>query len=291
MFARLADRFVLRPSRNAIPASHKTRHTVRVEGRQVEVWIERTDGRAAPTIIPSVIGQPAPDLPDGNGRPDGERAPLPEPQIFVLKFNGAGGRAERASIHPLDFWSDVPGEIWSANPPGYGASEGRPSLQWLAPTGRAVLEELVKVAGSRPIVLTGNSLGTTVALRLAAEFAAVSNLAALLLRNPPPLRQLIAGKFGWRTLGLSLGVARQIPPDLDSVTNAARVKLPCVFMCAGCDRVVPPRFQQLIVNAYAGPKQVVTIPDADHVFMLSEPQLTEYGTALTWLRENSYRSF
>jgi len=285
MFARLADRFVLRPSRNAIPASHKTRHTVRVEGRQVEVWIERTDGRAAPTIIPSVNGQPVPALPDG------ERAPMPEPQIFVLKFNGAGGRAERASIHPLDFWSDVPGEIWSANPPGYGASEGRASLLWLAPMGRAVLEELLTVAGRRPIVLTGNSLGTTVALHLAAHYAAVPNLAALLLRNPPPLRQVIAGKFGWRTLGLSLGVARQIPPDLDSVTNAARVKLPCVFMCAGCDRVVPPRFQQLIVNAYVGPKQVVTIPDADHVFMLSEPQLTEYGTALTWLRENSYRSF
>src|SRR5262245_63161388 len=110
---------------------------------------------------------------------------------------------------------------------------------------------------------------------MAAEFAAVPNLAALLLRNPPPLRQLIAGKFGWRTLGLSLGVARQIPMDLDSVTNSARAKLPCVFMCAGCDRVVPPRFQQLIVGTYAGPKQVVTVPDADDVFLLCEPQLTE----------------
>lgn len=284
MFARLADRFVLMPSRNEIRAAHKTRRIVRVDGRQVEVWIERTDGRAPPTIIPSVNGQP---LPQGGNGHAASTTKLPEPQIFILKFNGAGGRAERTSIHPLDFWSDLPGEIWSPNPPGYGASEGKPSLKWLAPTGRAVLEELLQVAGSRPIVLTGNSLGTTVALHLAAQHARVPNLAGLILRNPPPLAQLIAGKFGWRTLGLSLGVARQIPRDLDSAANAALAKVPCVLLCAGRDRIVPPRFQQLIVRNYGGPKQVVTIPAADHVFELSEPDLTSYAAALTWLRNYS----
>lgn len=283
MFARLADRFVLMPSQNAIRAAHKVRRVVRVEGREVEVWIERTDGRAQPTIIPTVNGQPVEVQPGEVVRE--EALPPPEPQIFVLKFNGSGGRAERTSIHPLDFWSDVPGEIWSPNPPGYGASEGRPSLRWLAPTGRAVFAELLKVAGSRPIVVTGNSLGTTVALHLAAEFAGAGKIAALILRNPPPLRQLIAGKFGWRTLGLSLGVARQIPRELDSVANAARAQQPCVFVCAAADRVVPPRFQQLIRAAYAGPQQVVTIPAADHVFVLAEPQVGEYARALTWLRE------
>jgi len=283
MFARLADRFVLVPSRNAIRAAHKTRRTVRVAGREVEVWVERTDGRAEPTIIPTVNGELR-----LNGAPAG---PSPDPQIFILKFNGAGGRAERTSIHPLDFWSDLPGEIWSPNPPGYGASEGQPSLKWLAPTGRAVFEELLQVAGTRPIVLTGNSLGTTIALHLAARYASVRNLAALILRNPPPLKQLIAGKFGWRTLGLSLGVARQIPRDLDSPANAALARVPCVLLCSGRDRIVPPRFQRLIIEAYGGPKRIVTIPAADHVFELSEPDLTAYAQALTWLRASSASSF
>jgi pimeloyl-ACP methyl ester carboxylesterase len=234
-----------------------------------------------------VNGQPLRDPAGENGQPAG----LPEPQIFILKFNGAGGRAERTSIHPLDFWSDVPGEIWSPNPPGYGASEGKPSLKWLAPTGRAVLDELLQVAGDRPIVLTGNSLGTTVALHLAARYAGVANLAAMLLRNPPPLSELIRGKFGWRTLGLSLGVARQIPRDLDSTGNARRAKVPCVLLCSGRDRIVPPRFQQLIIEAYGGPKQVVTIPAADHVFELSEPDLTAYAAALSWLRAASSVKF
>src|SRR5262245_41249687 len=125
MFARLADRFVLMPSRNSIRADHKTRRTLKVDGREVEIWIERTDGRAPATIIPSVNGQPVKESAGGNGEP--LQVLLPEPQVFILKFNGAGGRAERTSIHPLDFWSDVPGEIWSPNPPGFGASEGKPS--------------------------------------------------------------------------------------------------------------------------------------------------------------------
>ncbi len=276
MFSRLADRFVLVPTRSPIRAEHKTRRLVRSAGGDVEAWIERTDGR----------GQPVIDLAGGQ-QPrarDASAGPLPEPQIFVLKFNGAGGRAERTSLHPLDFWSDVPGEVWSPNPPGYGGSAGRPSLKALAPAGRAVFEEMRRVADGRPVIVTGNSLGTAVALHLAAELGDVPNFAGLVLRNPPPLAQLIWGKFGWRTLGLSLGVARQIPAALDSVANAARARLPCVFLCAGRDRVVPPRFQQLIIAGYAGPKQVVSIPDADHVFVLAEPHLSQYGAALSWLR-------
>ena len=280
MFARLADRFVLCPSRNRIPAEHKGRRMVEAAKQNVEIWIERTDGRAPPVILPGMTS-----LSGIMSEPKRAAQPMPEPDIFVLKFNGAGGRAERTSIHPLDFWSDLPGEIWSPNPPGYGASEGRPRLMWLAPAGQAVFEELLAVAGSRPIVITGNSLGTTVALSVAAAFIHVPNLAGLILRNPPPLKQLIASKFGWRTLGLSRLVARQIPPELDSIANAARVRLPCVFLCSGRDRVVPPKFQGLIREAYSGPMRVVSIPAADHVFELGEPEISEYAKALIWLRQ------
>jgi hypothetical protein len=74
---------------------------------------------------------------------------------------------------------------------------------------------------------------------------------------------------------------------LDSVANASRVRLPCVLHCSGRDRVVPPRFQQLILDVYAGPKQVVTVPGADHVFVPSPEQTEEYGRAIRWLREES----
>jgi hypothetical protein len=50
-------------------------------------------------------------------------------------------------------------------------------------------------------------------------------------------------------------------------------------------RTVPARYQQLISTAYAGPKQVVELADADHVFEMTADEQRRYGAALTWLRE------
>jgi alpha-beta hydrolase superfamily lysophospholipase len=257
---RLADRLVLCPSSDPIPAPHKTRQTILCAGQQAEIWIDRVGEQAA------------------------------EPEIFVLKFNGAGGRAERATSHPFDYWTDLPGEVWSPNPPGYGGSEGPATLHSLAPLGRAAFETALEAAAARPIFISGNSLGTAVAIHVAAHFAGTPNLAGLILRNPPPLSQMIATKFGWRSAGLSLLVARQIPRELDSVLNAAQVPIPAVFLSSGRDRTVPPRFQQLVIDAYRGPKQVVTIPTADHVFTFAEDDHARYRAALEWLRSRSLRS-
>ena len=264
IFAQLADRFVLCPSRQAIHVPHKVRRLVASEGKQVEVWIERSTGGVSAEEIP----------------PTG-------PAVFVLKFNGTGGRAERATLHPLEVWQGLAGEVWSVNPPGYGGSEGRATLQSLAAAARAVFEELLAQAGNRPIIVTGNSLGTATALHVAAHFSGAANLAGLLLRNPPPLRELIRGRYGWRTLGLAHGVARHIPQELDSVTNAARIRVPCVIHSAGRDQIVPPRYQRLVIDAYAGPKRVVTVADGDHVFTLSPDEAEEYVQALQWLRGQS----
>jgi pimeloyl-ACP methyl ester carboxylesterase len=267
VFARLANRFVLCPSRQPITAPQKVRRVLACGGVEVEVWIERTSG----------VADAAPGAADE----------LPDPEVFILKFNGTGGRAERATVHPLEVWDGLPGEVWSVNPPGYGGSSGRASLRSLAGVAKAAFDELLATAGSRPIIVTGNSLGTATALHIAAHYADVPNLAGVVLRNPLPLRELIRGKFGWRTLGLAHGVAGQIPSELDSIANAARAKAPCVIHSAGRDRIVPPKYQQLVVQAYAGPKQVVTVADADHVFVLSPDDEANYVQALTWLQTES----
>jgi pimeloyl-ACP methyl ester carboxylesterase len=256
-FPRLADRLVLCPSRGRIDVPHKTRRTIVAGGHEIEIWIEQS--------IPGGV--------------------TTSPELFVLKFNGAGGRAERATAHPFDFWADLPGEVWSPNPPGFGGSEGPPSLKWLAAVGRDVFEAVRAEAAGRPIVISGNSLGTATALHVAAAFADEASLVGLILRNPPPLSHLIARKFGMRSLGLSLLVARQIPPELDSIANAAQCRVPAVFLCSGRDRIVPPWSQKLVIDAYAGEKRVVGVPDADHVFEFQQAELEEYGRALGWLRE------
>ena len=51
---------------------------------------------------------------------------LDDVDVFVLKFHGTAGRAERSTYHPMDYWSDLRAELWAVNPPGYGGSSDPP---------------------------------------------------------------------------------------------------------------------------------------------------------------------
>jgi len=255
MLSRFADRCIFCPTTDKLPTEGKRRLAIPFRGGELEVWTQRTAAAA-----------------DG----------APEPAIFVLKLAGTGGRAERASLHPFEAWPDMPGEVWAANPPGYGGSTGPATLRTFADSAEIVFQELVRVATGRPIVVTGNSLGTATALYLAARH---NEIAGVILRNPPPLRELIRSKFGWRTLGLGpLLVGSRIPPELDSIANARRALAPAVFLTSLRDRMVPPAVQRHVLDAYAGPKQIIELADADHAFEMTEDQQREYLSALHWLR-------
>ena len=249
MLARLADRLLLCPSRNVLPIDEKLPRRLPHRAGELEVFTMR---------------------------PEAAR----EPQAFVLKFSGAGGRAERAGIHPAEIWPQLNAEVWAVNYPGYGNSSGRASLNALVAAAQATYEHLAEIAAGRPIIVTGNSIGCTCALYLAARMP----IAALLLRNPPPLRQVIVGRFGWWNLGLGAGlIARQVPHELCSLSNAAQAQAPSVFVTSGADRIVPPQYQQRIFDAYAGPKRQIVDPAADHATPLASELEPEYRQALDWL--------
>src|SRR4029077_9318100 len=76
---------------------------------------------------------------------------------------------------------------------------------------------------------------------------------------------IILRNYGWWNLWLLAGpLALQIPRELDSVANAKRIHAPGIFLLAENDEIVPPKFQRLVVDAFAGEKQVVTLPGAYH---------------------------
>ena len=254
MLSRFADRCIFCPTTDKLPIEGKQRRAIPFRGGEIEVWIQRTEA-------------------------------ADEPQSFVLKLAGTGGRAERATLHPFEAWPDLTGEVWAPNPPGYGGSTGPATLGTFAAAAETVFQDLSTTARGRPIVVAGNSLGTTTALYLAARYPSI---AGLILRNPPPLRELIRGKFGWRTLGLaSLLVGSRIPAELDSIANARLAKMPAVILTSLKDRMVPPAIQRHVIDAYAGPKRVVSLEGADHAFELTEAQQREYLAALHWLRAAS----
>ena len=256
MLQRIADSIILCPSRETIRVEHKSARVLSCVTGDVDIWVQRRSNSAAHS-----------------------------PELFVLKFGGAGSRAERATMFPLDFWDDLAAEIWAPNWPGFGKSVGRASVRHLAEVGAECYQEIRRAAGGRPIVVTGNSLGTTVAMSVAAQFR---DMAGLILRNPPPLRQLILGKHGWYSLfaGAWL-IAQCVPASLNSVANARGSDVPALFITSGRDRVVPPEYQQVVYDAYAGPKQNLVLPNADHADFPDEADLSAFHQHMQWLRQRA----
>jgi pimeloyl-ACP methyl ester carboxylesterase len=202
--------------------------------------------------------------------------------VYVLKFPGTASRAEDATQLVDNCWPGLCVEIWAVNPPGYGGSSGRPSLRHIPTMASLALHALGPRVSERPLVVAGGSLGCVSALYLAAN----QPIDGLLLQNPPALREVIHAQSGWWHFGWAkAALARQIPETLDSISNAAASPVPALFLVARRDRIVPAPLQQKIIDAYAGPKQVLNRPHADHDTPLDEDDLQELRSLAAWLQE------
>jgi len=249
-FGGCADRMILFPTTQPRDPRGATRLTVEQDGKTIEVWVARS---------PAVRG---------------------EPEAFVLEFTGNASRAEDVASHSAARWSNLPVEIWAMNYPGYGGSSGSASLSRIAPAAEKTFDALKAVAGDRPIFVEGNSIGTTAALHL----GATRPVAGLVLQNSPPLRQMIWREHGWWNAWLLAGpVGLSIPAQLDSVANARRCTAPAIFVQSSADEVIPTKYQDLIINAYKAPRNVMTLRGADHNWTFNNSQTRDFSMHLAWL--------
>ncbi len=209
------------------------------------------------------------------------------PKAYVLFFTGKGDRADRWTTIVAQSWGKFPVEVWGMNYPGSGGSEGPTRLDRVVPDAVGVFDAIRERGGGRPIFLHSASFGTAVALGVAAQ----RPVAGLLLQNPPALKQLLLGHYGWWNLWLiAIPVTHQIPGDLDSIANAKRVTAPAVFIECGADEVVPVKYQKLVENAYAGPHHNINMPLARHADGLSHDAAEELAQDRIWLWHESAAS-
>ena len=226
LFGGCASKLILYPTRQPIDAQSARRELIPTgPNRVLEVWVDRSPG--------------------------GRRS---EPVAYVLEFTGNATRAEQVATFAAYRWRDRPIEAWTINFPGYGGSTGPADLAAIPPAALAAYDHLAKVANGKPIYVAANSIGCAAALYTAAH----RPTAGLVLQNPPALRNLILTRFGWWNLWLlATPIALQIPSDLDSPTNAAKVTAPAIFVLADADTLVVPANSLKSVNAYAGPKRII----------------------------------
>jgi pimeloyl-ACP methyl ester carboxylesterase len=255
--SRIADLLVLKPSRNWIDPEQRRRHVFESPAGPVEAWIYE------------------------------HRVEQESERVVAIKFPGAGGRAERGGPHPFEAWPDVSADIWVVNMPGYGGSHGRASLAHIPPIAQRVYEEIRQVHRETLPIVIGNSMGCSAALCLAAR----AEISALLLRNPVPLKELMIQRHSWWNGGLlTRWLVRGLPVEIDPIENARRCTAPALFFQSAGDTLVPPSLQNLVIEAYAGPKQSFIASGIDHHEPLPEAAAIPYKKSLQWLREVRQRS-
>jgi uncharacterized protein len=252
LFGHLPDHFILFPTSNPIDPKGAVRRTIPFENGQLELWTAKSR------------------LAEKNGRPE----------VYVLRFYGNADRAERWVRAEAESWNERAIEIWGMNYPGFGGSTGPARLKRIAPAALTAFDALRSETAESPILIFGASIGATPALYIATQ----RPVAGLVLHNPPALRQVILYQYGWWNLWLLAGpVAAQIPRQLDSVRNAKAVHAPAIFLLAEQDEIVAPRFQQLVVNAYAGEKRIIHLRGAHHNDPIEGTALADLYQALDWL--------
>jgi pimeloyl-ACP methyl ester carboxylesterase len=248
----LPDQLILFPTTQRIDARAATRQTIPFQNGELEIWTARS-------------------------RPAQQRNHV---DAYVLRFYGNADRAERWVALEADAFGERAIEVWGMNYPGFGGSSGPARLIRMAPAALAAFDALRSKARNQPIFVFGASIGTAVAMDVAAN----RDVRGLVLHNPTPLRQVALRKYGWWNLWLLAGpVALRIPHELDSVANAKRIDAPAIFLLAENDEIVPPKFQRLVVDSFAGEKQVITLPGAYHNSPIEGPVVAEIHRAYDWL--------
>ena len=251
----IADRLILVPSVHPIDPEGKIRVEVKTKFGFVELW------KNFYTHEESGLGK-----------------------LRILKFPGTAGRAERSGVHPAELLMDFQSELLTLNPHGYGGSSGTAAIKSFPGVADTVFDFLHESDESLPLLVVGNSLGCVSALYLAARYP----VTAVMLRNPPPIHQLISTRprYASWNFGMSKYIANEVPTELDSVANATQATMPCLFVQSEKDRMVPVKYQNLIIDAYAGPKRVFVISNADHHELVGENQQNGYVESIAWLNSS-----
>jgi pimeloyl-ACP methyl ester carboxylesterase len=248
----LLDWLVLYPTTEPVPVGTSTRRAIPFEQGELEIWTATSESARV------------------SGRPD----------FYLLCFSGNGSRAEYLVEAESEIFSGRSVEVWGMNYPGYGASTGPARLAKIGPAALAAFDALKLIANDRPIIIFGFSLGSTAALHVAAH----RPVAGVIVQDPPALRQMILGQHGWWNLWLLAGpLSLRLPAALDSVTNAKTIHVGGVFLLGEKDDLVLPKYQALVLNAYAGEKLAIPLPAADHNSPINGDALTHLQGSIDWL--------
>ncbi|MBF0187531.1 MAG: alpha/beta hydrolase [Magnetococcales bacterium] len=193
--------------------------------------------------------------PPGAPPEEGRGAPL------IIAF---WGNAEEASsvhydLHHFRGWA-----VLSVNYRGYGLSEGEPTEAALFADATTLYDWARRQEGIDPerIVLLGRSIGSGVAVHLAAE----RSVAAVILVTPYDSMVAVAG-YHYPYVPVKVMLRHRF----DSLARAPKIREPMLALVAERDQTIPPKHAHRLIEAWGGTTRTITIPNADHNSLVGEP--------------------
>lgn len=191
---------------------------------------------------------------DGSDRLIGWKvlAPLGSgPLRRALVFHGNAGMAMHRSYYAEGLQSAAGDERWAVyilEYPGYGSREGTPGEDAFYEAARSALGELL-AAQDESVLLIGESLGSGVASRMAAEYP--EEVDGLLLVTPfTTLADVGARHFRW------LPVRLLLRDRYDNVSALREYGGPVAVLLAARDEVIPAELGKELYDGYDGSKKL-----------------------------------
>jgi uncharacterized protein len=174
----------------------------------------------------------------------------PGARIATLFLHGNAGNITHRVTHIQEI-AAAGSSVLMLDYRGYGKSEGRPTEHGLYADAEAGYEYLRSLG--KPIVAHGESLGTAVAVDLAAK----RPCAGVVLEAPFPSARAMAAKM-LPVIGPLLIFS------YNSASKIQRVRAPLLFIHGDRDSIVPLELGRALFNAAREPKAFWIVPGADH---------------------------
>jgi len=172
----------------------------------------------------------------------------------VVYFHGNGGSLRVRAGRLAALTSDGTGVV-ALSYRGFGGSTGTPTEAGLICDAEAVYEFATRRYPNHPVVLWGESLGTGVAVAVAAQHS----VSGVILESPYTSIADIAAPIYW-----FVPVRLLLKDQFHSDERINRIKAPVLVMHGARDGTVPIELGEQLFGMIKGPKSFVRFPDGGH---------------------------